>query len=145
MLVFESNLHSSSDDDDDTSKDDEIDLDKCLKMVFVVNSSLNMTTGKIAAQVAHAAIDLFQTASAQDSFYNILWQQTGQAKIVLKGETDNELINLEMLAKQSSTKLYTTLIHDAGRTQVAPDSLTCLGLYGSVEDIDKVTGKLKLL
>jgi PTH2 family peptidyl-tRNA hydrolase len=141
-LVFESDLHSSSSDAED---EEEIDPDKCLKMVFVVNCSLNMNSGKIAAQVAHAAIDLYQSASDQDSFFNVLWQQTGQTKIVLRGETEQDLINLEQVAKQTSTRLFTTLIHDAGRTEVAPDSLTCLGLYGSLSDIDKITGKLRLL
>ena len=116
---------------------------KQIKMVFVVNSSLKMNVGKVAAQVAHAAIDLFQVSNVKQTNKNLVWQQTGQTKIVLVGTDEHELQILENLAKVAG--LLTTIISDAGKTEVAPGSQTVLGIFGVADEIDKITGHLKLL
>jgi len=36
-------------------------------------------------------------------------------------------------------------VHDAGLTEVAPDSFTALAFFGSDDQLKPVTGKLKLL
>ena len=102
-----------------------------------------MNVGKIAAQVAHAAVDLYEASTVKQPALNVIWQQFGQTKIVLKGTDEKQLKELENLA--SEQKLLTTLIYDAGRTEVKSGSLTCLGIFGRVTDIDKITGKLSLL
>jgi PTH2 family peptidyl-tRNA hydrolase len=157
-FVFDNLLDEKDDDDDELNKFYSEELDRIqqtkeegniieattmIKMVFVINSSLKMNVGKIAAQVAHAAIDLYEESNSKQPALNVIWQQYGQTKIVLKGTDENELIELGNQAKQQ--KILTTLIHDAGRTQVKAGSLTCLGLFGRVNDIDKITGKLGLL
>lgn len=119
------------------------DMANMIKMVFVINCSLKMNTGKIAAQVAHAAIDLYETSNSKQPALSLIWQQFGQTKIVLRGKDENELVELENQAR--SQNILTTLIHDAGRTEVKSGSMTCLGLFGRVNDIDKITGKLNLL
>ena len=40
------------------------------KMVFVVNTELNMGVGKIAAQVGHAAVGLYRILSSQAQKYD---------------------------------------------------------------------------
>jgi peptidyl-tRNA hydrolase, PTH2 family len=158
-FVFDNLLDEKDDDDDDElnkfyseeldriqqtkEEGNIIEATTMIKMVFVINSSLKMNVGKIAAQVAHAAIDLYEESNSKQPALNVIWQQYGQTKIVLKGTDENELIELGNQAKQQ--KILTTLIHDAGRTQVPAGSLTCLGLFGRVNDIDKITGKLGLL
>ncbi|CAG5125548.1 unnamed protein product [Candidula unifasciata] len=129
----------------DSSDDDEFLTTDSFKMVFVVNSELNMGVGKIAAQVAHAALNLFRNMIEDDVKAEMLlaWGHLGETKIVLKGDNTQQL---EALATQATNlKLDRCVVHDAGHTQVAPGSATVLGIFGKVDAVDKVTGKLKLL
>ncbi|KAJ2971781.1 hypothetical protein NUW54_g12420 [Trametes sanguinea] len=67
-----------------------------------------------------------------------------QAKIALKATSEEELLELEAIAK--SLNLAARSIVDAGRTQIAAGSRTVLGIGpGPVELVNKVTGKLRLL
>ncbi|KAI1289892.1 putative peptidyl-tRNA hydrolase 2 [Halotydeus destructor] len=116
------------------------------KMVFVVNSSLEMGVGKIAAQVAHAALGVHQILLQSESKYGewlLKWYDYGETKIVLKGETTNHLIQLEKKAMEVGLPCY--LVQDAGKTQVPAGSTTVLVLFGRVEVVDTVTGGLRLL
>ena len=45
------------------------------KMVFVVNTELNMGVGKIAAQVGHAAVGLYKIMSSQPQKYDHMLAQ----------------------------------------------------------------------
>ena len=49
------------------------------KMIFVMNNSLNMTPGKIAAQVAHAALGLYRLLRKYESRRHLLqmWESEG--------------------------------------------------------------------
>ena len=120
------------------------------KMVFVVNSSLKMTTGKIASQTAHSAVSLYIKAKSSSNRKKFLlvfdeidvWVRTGQTKIVLKGSSAEQLLELER--KATDLGLSTETIRDRGRTQIAPGSLTCLAIFGRIADVDAVTGSLPL-
>jgi len=71
------------------------------------------------------------------------WEEGGQAKVVLKVETERELLELATMAHNLG--LITSLVCDAGRTQIARGSKTVLGIGpGSVKIVDKVSGNLKL-
>ncbi|XP_013420113.1 probable peptidyl-tRNA hydrolase 2 [Lingula anatina] len=116
------------------------------KMVFVVNSELNMGVGKVAAQVAHAALGIHRLIlDNQQKFGEMLlhWEQYGETKIVLKGTNKEELIALAVKAEALGLPNY--IVQDAGRTQIASGSVTVLGIFGKIKDIDQVTGQLKLL
>ena len=68
----------------------------------------------------------------------------GQAKIVLKVESEAELD--ELFRKAKSAGLPASLIQDRGLTQVEPGTVTCLGVGpGPDSAVDGITGKLKLL
>ncbi|CAH0553295.1 unnamed protein product [Brassicogethes aeneus] len=126
--------HISSDDDESNY----------YKMTFVVNHSLKMGIGKIAAQVAHACLALYREMMEQnmeDLIQN--WEAIGEKKIVLKGDDTDHLVNLYEKAK--SHNIVCHLVHDAGHTQIAPGSATVLGIFGLEDDVDKIAGKLKLL
>lgn len=112
-----------------------------MKQVIVVNASLKLPKGKLAAQVAHAAVAAFLTAGARAKQ---LWLDEGMPKVVLKGDTAEELLRLQSLAEQHH--LPVCLIQDAGRTVVPTGTITCLGI-GPADDkaIDALTGELKLL
>ncbi|KAL3890717.1 hypothetical protein ACJMK2_003086 [Sinanodonta woodiana] len=122
---------------------EDVDLSK---MVFVVNTELNMGMGKIAAQVAHAAVEVYRQLQQQPQKYGEMmmsWEQFGETKIVLKGDNTNQL--KELAAKANSIDLPNYLVQDAGRTQIAAGSITVLGIMGKVSEVDSITGKLKLL
>ncbi|XP_059175253.1 probable peptidyl-tRNA hydrolase 2 [Physella acuta] len=129
----------------DSSDEDDFLTSDTFKMVFVVNSELNMGVGKVAAQVAHAALNLFRNMMEDELKAEMLmaWGHLGETKIVLRGEST---LQLETLAAQAAVlQLDHFLVQDAGHTQVASGSRTVLGLFGKVEDVNRVTGNLKLL
>ncbi len=53
-------------------------------MIFAVRSDLKMKTGKVCAQVAHAAVDAAQTAAVEDPQLLELWEEQACTKICLK-------------------------------------------------------------
>lgn len=112
-----------------------------VKQVIVVNESLVLPTGKLAAQVAHAAVAAFLQADrpAQEA-----WLNEGMPKIVVAARSETQLRELEKQAAEVG--IPAAAIHDAGRTVVAAGTLTCIGLGPAVPaEIDKITGALPLL
>lgn len=127
------------------SFDNFIQVVETYKMVFVVNNSLKMGVGKIAAQVGHATLGLYQFLQGQAEQTEGLrsWEERGSKKVVLRGESAKEL--LELKRKAYELKVVNIVVHDAGHTQVEPGSLTVLALFGRIEAVNQITGKLKLL
>lgn len=114
------------------------------KMIVMVRKDLKMSTGKIAAQVAHAAVGLYKKMVAQQLVYSLeAWQKEGEPTIVVSVPDDKEMGLLELKAKDSG--LITCAIRDAGRTQVIPGSRTVCAVLGKASDVDKITSHLKLL
>jgi peptidyl-tRNA hydrolase len=112
-----------------------------LKQVIVVDRSLRLPTGKLAAQVAHAAILAFLKAAPA---LQRGWYETGMAKIVLAGESADALGRLAEAAQGAG--LSAALVRDAGRTVVSAGTVTCLGIGpGDAAQIDLLTGSLRLL
>jgi len=116
-----------------------------IKQVIVVRSDLKMGKGKVAAQVAHAALDAAEAAQRRHPDWYDSWKGQGQAKVVVKTDGGEEA--LEDLQRQArSLGLPVSLIQDRGLTQLEPGTTTCLGIGpGPAGEIDKVTGRLKLL
>tara|TARA_Y100000287_G_scaffold166773_1_gene149588 strand:+ start:324 stop:665 length:342 start_codon:yes stop_codon:yes gene_type:complete len=113
-------------------------------MVFVVNHDLKMGKGKIAAQVGHGAVLATMKAGEKKPMYLEKWLASGQKKVCVKGTDAAHLLDLQTLA--DSGGILTTLVHDAGHTQIPSGSLTVLALGPHVNDIlDEITGELKLL
>lgn len=103
-----------------------------------------MSKGKIAAQCGHAAVGAFEKAQKRDPEGLKAWQYTGQAKIALKTDSVDEIKQIADNSKKMG--IITSMIRDAGRTQIAPNSITVLGVGPAPKDVvDKVTGHLKLL
>lgn len=114
------------------------------KMVIVVDRSVKMTPGKLAAQVGHASVSCALAAEKYDKRNFSAWLSTGQQKVVVKVQKAEELYRLKVHAEDLG--LCTALIKDAGHTQIAPGTVTCLGIGpGPQSTLDKVTGELKLL
>ncbi len=108
------------------------------KQAIVVRNDIEMSSGKIAAQAAHASY-----SSARKSSCVKEWEKEGQKKIVLSAGME-EIKKLEQKCKKS--KLACALITDAGHTELKPGTVTALGIGPDKdENIDKITGSLPLL
>jgi peptidyl-tRNA hydrolase, PTH2 family len=119
------------------------------KQVIIVRTDLDMGKGKIAAQVAHAslyaAISAMVDKRHKDKRWFEKWFNSGDMfKIVLKCRDMFEL--LELLDKTEKAALPYAIQNDRGYTQVQRNTTTCLAIGpGPAEEIDKITGGLKLL
>jgi PTH2 family peptidyl-tRNA hydrolase len=115
-----------------------------MKQAIVVRTDLKMGKGKIAAQVAHASLSAAEAARERRAAWYEGWKEGGQAKVVLRAESEEELD--ELYRKARSAGLPASLIEDRGLTQVEPGSVTCVGIGpGPDGTIDEITGKLRLL
>ncbi len=113
-------------------------------MLFIVNGSLSMSSGKMAAQVAHCAVDLFQQILDRRMMALNFWRISGQRKIVVRGDSAEELLDIEQRVSVNRS-VVTSIIRDAGRTEISSGSITCLGLFGTDNQLDPITGHLKLM
>jgi len=113
------------------------------KQIIIVRKDLDITKGKIAAQVAHASISAYLKTEKKHPEYVSSWLEYGQKKIVLKIDTKQELLELFETIKN---RITCALIKDAAHTQLKKPDITCLGIGPIPEtEIDKFTSKYKLL
>jgi peptidyl-tRNA hydrolase, PTH2 family len=113
------------------------------KQAIVVVKGLGMGAGKMAAQVGHAVVMCVMRAQQHDPGTFRRWIESGQMKVVLKVDVEKELYALK--AHAEDVGLTTAVVSDAGHTQLAPGTVTCLGVGpGKAKDIDAVVGHLKL-
>ncbi|ORY90933.1 peptidyl-tRNA hydrolase PTH2-domain-containing protein [Leucosporidium creatinivorum] len=140
----ESDYESEEEGDGDELKGLKAEGDEPCKLVLVVRSDLNMNKGKIAAQCGHATLACYKTMVKSNPAVVRHWERTGQAKIAVKCESEEELLILQATAK--SLGICARSIQDAGRTQVAAGSTTVLGIGPApVRIVNQVTSHLKLL
>ncbi|KAI3640356.1 hypothetical protein MIR68_001234 [Amoeboaphelidium protococcarum] len=113
------------------------------KMVLVVRTDIQMTKGKAAAQCCHACLAAYEKSMKRSPSSVQAWKRQGQPKITLKCTSEEHMLELEAIAQ--SLSLVAESICDAGHTQLDPGTRTvlCIGPAPS-EEIDKVTGELKL-
>lgn len=113
------------------------------KLVIVVRDDLNMSLGKMAAQVAHAAVTCALEAKAKKPKWFSEWYKEGQRKVVLIAD---DLDALRLLDEKARARGLThTMITDAGLTELPPNTVTCLGIGPAPEqDVDPITGSLPL-
>lgn len=111
------------------------------KQVIVVRLDLGMSVGKLAAQACHASLGSYVKAGLVS---RKAWDLEGGKKVVLGCESLDELRLIEVKARDA--KLPHLSIKDAGHTELKPGTVTALGIGpAKEEEIDKITGKLKLL
>lgn len=55
-----------------------------------------------------------------------MWEDYGQPKVVLKVDSEEEL--MQLMQKALSMGLNASVVRDAGRTQIAPGSKTVLAI-----------------
>lgn len=114
------------------------------KQVIVMRSDLKMGKGKIAAQAGHAAVAAAEEARKHFRKWWKAWFTEGQCKITVKVNSEEELLELEGMAKGSG--LPYALISDRGLTQLEPGTITCLAIGPApTAEVDRLAGKLALL
>lgn len=117
--------------------------EKSIKQVIVMRTDLNMGKGKIAAQASHASLEAYKKTKSKNPEIVNRWEQQGMEKVVLKVNSEKELLEIFENVKK---EIPCALITDAGKTQLESGTKTCLGIGPWDEKIiDKFTGKLKLL
>jgi len=112
-----------------------------MKQVIVLRTDLGMSTGKLVAQACHASVEAAYSAST-DAIAK--WRDEGQRKIVLKVSSVSELTELK--DRCETTSLVHALVADAGRTELAPGTITALAI-GPTDDrsVDRIVGSIPLL
>ncbi|KAL6436880.1 hypothetical protein ACFW04_004920 [Cataglyphis niger] len=112
------------------------------KLILVIRTDLKMGKGKVAAQCSHAAVAAYKAARKHPKILKA-WEESGQAKITLK--VDSEAALLEIAKQAKAVGLLSNIVQDAGHTQIAAGSKTVCGVGpGPAKLIDQVTGHLKL-
>ncbi len=111
-----------------------------VKQVIVIDTSLGMSKGKLAAQACHASVNAYKKAPEK---VQEAWDRSGSKKIVLeKGEVDFA----ELMQKAERLNIPRYEVCDAGLTELEPGTVTALGLGPEkTSKVDKVTSEMKLL
>jgi len=114
------------------------------KMVIITREDLKLSPGKLAAQVAHAAVNCALSTKKNNSKWFSKWQNEGAKKVVAKvGSVDDFFVLRE---KAEQLKISTSLIEDAGHTEIPAGTKTVLGIGPAPNNImDQVTGNLPIL
>ncbi|CAF2797249.1 unnamed protein product [Rotaria sp. Silwood2] len=63
-------------------------------------------------------------------------------------EVARKVLFLKYLLKydlQANSSITTSIIKDAGRTEIESGSITCVGLFGTNEQLNPITGHLRLM
>ena len=111
------------------------------KQVIIVRGDLNISKGKLAVQVAHAAILGYLSAEKN---IRKKWLEEGQKKIVLRAKNLEELLKIKSDAEKIGLKAE--VVRDAGLTELEPGTVTALVIGPDEKSrIDEVTGRLPLL
>ena len=111
------------------------------KQCLIIRNDIKMSCGKRCAQAAHASIGAYNNA---DKSLQKSWLSEGQKKVVLRANDERTLYELKVIAERVG--ISSSLIQDAGMTEIPPGTITALGLGpAKSEDLDKITGTLSLL
>jgi peptidyl-tRNA hydrolase, PTH2 family len=114
------------------------------KMVLVTRSDLPLSAGKLAAQVAHAAVACVLLTKKNKSEWFARWQREGAKKVVVSVESLDDFFPLEEQAQRLG--IMTMIVTDAGHTEIVEGTRTVLGIGPAPTSlIDQVTGDLPLL
>ena len=113
------------------------------KLVVVVREDIKLSAGKLAVQVAHAAVSCAVSSRRDRTRWYRAWFDEGQRKVVLRAFDLEHLRELEAKARRAG--LTAEKVQDAGLTEIPPGTVTCVGIGPAPSNkIDPVTGSLPL-
>jgi peptidyl-tRNA hydrolase, PTH2 family len=114
-----------------------------LKQVIIIRKDLRLSCGKMVSQGSHASLEAIEKMQRENPEWVEEWKNTGQAKIVLKIDSEKELL---LLFEKMKKKFPVSLIKDAGLTQTKQGTITAIAVGPAPEqELDKLTNHLKLL
>ncbi|OUJ18661.1 Peptidyl-tRNA hydrolase [Methanonatronarchaeum thermophilum] len=114
-----------------------------MKQVIVLRSDIKLSKGKSAAQVAHASLNASLKVMNHSKTDFDSWMDNGAKKVVLKGENEDQLFELMSIAR--ALDVSTSLVRDAGHTEIESGTVTALGVGPDRDEIiDRITGDLKV-
>ncbi len=114
------------------------------KQVIVVREDLEMSPGKLAAQVAHGAVASAERTRKNQPEWFKEWLNEGQKKVVVVVKNEEEIRDLH--DKTRRLGVPHEIIQDAGLTELPPGTVTVLAIGPTPENVvDKITKKLLLL
>ena len=125
-----------------------------IKQVILIRKDLKMRRGKEIAQGSHASSEFLikKLRSTQEGAVAMLrlrkpeveWIQKGMAKVCLKVNSEEELLQCHERAKEAG--LSSHLIRDSGRTEFGgvPTYTACAIGPELSKNIDHITGHLQL-
>ncbi|ETW38503.1 peptidyl-tRNA hydrolase [Plasmodium falciparum Tanzania (2000708)] len=111
------------------------------KMVFCVRTDIKMTKGKICSQCCHACLSVYEKILKRN---NKIKDELQQKNSLTYFDSLEEMFEIESKAQKEN--LITSIIVDAGRTQIEPNTETVIAIEPVPDEIvNKITGDLKLL
>jgi PTH2 family peptidyl-tRNA hydrolase len=114
------------------------------KICIILRMDLGMSTGKLIAQAAHAAVGATELGKKENHKAWRRWRDEGGKKVALEADSLEELE--ELREKADDLDIVNIIIQDAGHTEVPAGTVTALGLGPERSDLlDKVTGDLPLI
>jgi PTH2 family peptidyl-tRNA hydrolase len=114
------------------------------KMVIVARRDLPLSKGKLAAQVAHAAVACALETKRKKLTWFRKWQKEGGKKAVVTAENMDDFYTLKEKAEKLG--IITHIVVDAGHTEIPSGTKTVLGIGPAPSTIiDQVTGELPLV
>ncbi|CAL1685531.1 unnamed protein product [Lasius platythorax] len=142
MIMINRRSHQFSKGSDEMDNNVYTDKYDHYKLILVIRTDLKMGKGKVAAQCSHAAVAAYKAARKHPKILKA-WEESGQAKITLKVDSEAALVEIAKQAK--AVGLLSNIVQDAGHTQIPAGSKTVCGVGpGPANLIDQVTGHLKL-
>jgi PTH2 family peptidyl-tRNA hydrolase len=113
-------------------------------MVLVTRKDLSISIGKLAVQIAHAAVNCTLETKKKHPKWFIKWQYEGAKKVILSVDSIDDFNILCTKAKKFD--IVSDIITDAGHTEIPAGTITVLGIGPAPNNlIDQVTGDLHLL
>jgi len=101
-------------------------------MYIFLNKGVKMSKGKSAVQAAHAAVLAYKISEfkAREE-----WDCGSFTKILLCAENEKHIQNIQTYLEQN--EINSVSVNDEGRTEIAPNTLTALGVE-ILNDEDKI-------
>jgi peptidyl-tRNA hydrolase len=102
-----------------------------------------MSAGKMAAQVAHAAIRAYRLESDDSLVVN--WLDNGECKLVMSARDENEIKRINEYLRNKNIR--SEVIYDEGLTEFEGTEITALGVEvvdRELETIQNAFGHFKL-
>lgn len=115
------------------------------KQVYIMRKDLGMRQGKMCSQAAHAMSYACENYPENMKHIWEEWKKEGQPKITVRVDSLEEFNKIKKELELSNIPFFE--VTDLGYTEFKGKPTVTCGVAGpwNVEDIDKITQKLKLL